>query len=266
MYFTPSAVKRQNFLRRENRLPPPAPPLPPPRRSSPPPAPPPLPPRSPPPLRPPPPSLLKAIAVYLAPLGAFSDRAVLVIRGSNRILTRAAPRRRIAVVVTIITRTITAATITFLIRGLRHRGGLGHSGVHVDDQVTQNGVAEAESARQLIEDLLVALDVHQNVVSLVDLRDGIRELATAPVLEAMHAAFTGGNDALIALDHGGHLLALIGMDEENDLVMPHGSSLRIMSRPSRGAAGCGKEHRADSLRAGRSRPFKKGREGYSNGG
>src|SRR6185312_17044205 len=59
MYFTPSAVKRQNFLRREKRLPPPLPPPPPPRRSSPPP-----PPRSPPPLRPPPPSLLKAIAVY----------------------------------------------------------------------------------------------------------------------------------------------------------------------------------------------------------
>src|SRR5229473_962068 len=64
MYFTPSAVKRQNFLRREKRLPPPAPPAPPPpRRSSPPPAPPP-PSRLPPPLRPPPPSLLKAIAVY----------------------------------------------------------------------------------------------------------------------------------------------------------------------------------------------------------
>src|SRR3569833_101893 len=59
MYFTPSAVKRQNFLRREKRLPPAPPPWPPPpRRSSPP------PPRSPPPLRPPPPSLLKAIAVY----------------------------------------------------------------------------------------------------------------------------------------------------------------------------------------------------------
>src|ERR1700741_2703931 len=64
MYFTPSAVKRQNFLRREKRLPPPAPPLPPPpRRSSPQPI---GPPRSPP--RPPPPSLLKAIAVYLRAL------------------------------------------------------------------------------------------------------------------------------------------------------------------------------------------------------
>src|SRR5215472_1128563 len=62
MYFTPSAMKRQNFLRREKRLPPPAPP-PPPRRSSPPPI---GPPRSPP--RPPPPSLLKAIAVYLRAL------------------------------------------------------------------------------------------------------------------------------------------------------------------------------------------------------
>src|SRR5262250_2135584 len=62
MYFTPSAVKRQNFLRREKRLPPPpCPPPPPPRRSSPP-----RPPPSPP--RPPPPSLLKAIALYLSAL------------------------------------------------------------------------------------------------------------------------------------------------------------------------------------------------------
>ena len=43
----------------------------------------------------------------------------------------------------------------------------------------------------------------------------------------MHAAFAGRDHALVAIDHCGHLLALIGMDQKNDLVMPHASSLRI---------------------------------------
>jgi hypothetical protein len=37
----------------------------------------------------------------------------------------------------------------------------------------------------------------------------------------MHRAATDGDDAAVTLDHGGYLLALIRMDQENDLVMPH---------------------------------------------
>src|SRR6202012_1922031 len=96
--------------------------------------------------------------------------------------------------------------------------------------------------------LLVALDVHENVVRLVDFGDGIGQLASTPVFEAMHAAFAGGNHAFVAFDHGGHLLALIGMDEKNDLVMPHGSSLRIGEPPvARLIARCGKEPMASGF-------------------
>src|SRR3954454_7541196 len=87
--------------------------------------------------------------------------------------------------------------------------------------MTQDGIAEAKCAGQVVEGLLVALDVHENVVRLVDFGDGVGQLASTPVFEAMHAAFAGGDHAFIALDHGGHLLALIRMDEKNDLVMPH---------------------------------------------
>src|SRR6185312_15205315 len=104
--------------------------------------------------------------------------------------------------------------------------------------------AEPEGSGQLAERLLIALDVHQNIVRLVDFGDGIGELAPAPVLETVQAAFARGNHALVALDHGGHLLALIGMDQEYDLVVPHVSSLRIsVSRPSRGLRGAARRRR-----------------------
>src|SRR5207248_5099296 len=82
-------------------------------------------------------------------------------------------------------------------------------------------VAEAEGPGELIERLLVGLDVHQHVVRLVHLGERIGELAPTPVLQTVHAAAAGGNHALIALDHRGHLLALIRMHQEYDLVMPH---------------------------------------------
>ncbi len=56
---------------------------------------------------------------------------------------------------------------------------------------------------------------------LEHLLDGIRELAPAPVLDAVHLAAARGNGIAVALDHRGHLLALIGMHDENDLVMAH---------------------------------------------
>src|SRR6187402_2049934 len=169
--------------------------------------------------------------------GVFTNRAVVV---GRRIVTHAA-RRTVTVIITIVAAIATAATITLFIGGLGHRGGLGNGFVHVDYEVTQDGIAEAECSGQIVEGLLVALDVHENVVRLVDFGDGIGQLTSTPVLEAMHAAFAGGNHAFVALDHGGHLLALIGMDEKNDLVMPHGVLLTdLVSRPSRGVAGCGK--------------------------
>jgi hypothetical protein len=37
----------------------------------------------------------------------------------------------------------------------------------------------------------------------------------------MNRALSLGDEALVSLDHLRHLLALVGMDDENDLVMPH---------------------------------------------
>ena len=87
--------------------------------------------------------------------------------------------------------------------------------------MTQHRVAEAEGAGELAERLLIGLDVHQYVVCLVHLGERIGELAAPPVLQAVNVAATGGDHALVALDHRGHLLALIRMHQEDDLVMPH---------------------------------------------
>jgi len=46
------------------------------------------------------------------------------------------------VVVTVVTEVIVAAGV--LIRRARHRRSLGHRFVHLDHQVTQHGIAEAE--------------------------------------------------------------------------------------------------------------------------
>src|SRR5262249_32655036 len=134
--------------------------------------------------------------------------------------------------------------------------------IHVHHQVPQHRVAEAEGTGQLIESLLVRLDVHEHVVCLVDLGDRVGELPPSPVLETMHVTATGGDHALVALDHRGHLLALIRVHKENDFVMPHECSFWVKppdSRhtPVRQGESAGGTAPPTSLR-------KKGREGYSN--
>ena len=108
-----------------------------------------------------------------------------------------------------------------LFRGLRHRRRLGHGFRHRHHEVADHRVAEAERAGEFVERLLVALDVHQHVVGLVDLGDRERELATAPVFEAMDRAAARGDHAAVALDHGRDLLALVRVDQEHDFVMTH---------------------------------------------
>src|SRR5205814_10575600 len=77
----------------------------------------------------------------------------------------------------------------------------------------------------------IALDVHEHVVRLVDLLDLVGELPATPVLEAVHGALARRDDASVALDHLRHLLALVGMDDENDLVMPHALDLLLGWQP-----------------------------------
>src|SRR5690606_21797658 len=101
--------------------------------------------------------------------------------------------------------------------GRRRRDRLGH----LDDEVAQHRVAELERVLELRERLVVALDVHEHVVRLVHLLDRVGELAPAPVLEAVHGAVALRHHVAVALDHLRDLLALVRMDDEDDLVMPH---------------------------------------------
>lgn len=73
--------------------------------------------------------------------------------------------------------------------------------------------------------LLPGLDVQAQVVGLGKLVDLIGQLAAAPVFDAVHLAAAAGDHALVALEHGGHLFALIRVDEQNDFVMTHSDSL-----------------------------------------
>ena len=58
-------------------------------------------------------------------------------------------------------------------------------------------------------------------MGLVGLLDGERELAPAPVLEPVYLAAVALDHLAVAIEHGGHLLALVRMDQEHDLVMTH---------------------------------------------
>ena len=92
---------------------------------------------------------------------------------------------------------------------------------HLDDEMAQHRVAELERVFEFCQRLVVALDVHEHVVRFVDLGERVGKLAPALVFEAVNGALPLGNQALVSLDHLRNLLALVGMDDENDLVMPH---------------------------------------------
>ena len=92
------------------------------------------------------------------------------------------------------------------------------------EKVAKDGVVELERGLELAERLVGDLDVHQHVVRLEHLGDRVRELAASPVFDAMDHPVAGGDRVAVSLDHRGHLLALIGMHDENDLVMAQGKS------------------------------------------
>src|SRR5690348_3564031 len=56
---------------------------------------------------------------------------------------------------------------------------------------------------------------------LGEMLDGIGKRAAAPVLDAVHLAALGLDEALVAVEHAGHLLALVRMDQEHDFIMTH---------------------------------------------
>ena len=91
--------------------------------------------------------------------------------------------------------------------------------------MTQHRIAETERASELGQRLLVGLDVQKKVVSLVDLGDRERELPTTPILDAMDLATARRDHALVTLEHGRNLLALVWMDQKHNFIVPHVVSL-----------------------------------------
>ena len=102
--------------------------------------------------------------------------------------------------------------------------------------MAEHRIAEAERADELVESRLLALDVEQRIVRLVNLGDRVSELSAAPILFAVDASAGALDHAAVALHHRGHLLALVRMDQKNDFVVSHRNSLRFDSLPSGGEA------------------------------
>ena len=102
--------------------------------------------------------------------------------------------------------------------------------------MAQYRVVETKRAGQLIQDSLLALDVHEHVMGFVDFVNGVGQLASTPIFEPVNLATVGGNHALIPLEHAGDLLALIRVDQKNHFVMSHCVSLRVSAAQTHGAA------------------------------
>src|SRR5438093_9151017 len=90
----------------------------------------------------------------------------------------------------------------FLLDHLHHdrRRRLGLAFHH--GEVAQHGVVEAEAGLELAQHFLAALDVDAQVVRLGELLDQVGHLATPPILHPVHLAAAGGDDALVAFQHG----------------------------------------------------------------
>jgi hypothetical protein len=58
-------------------------------------------------------------------------------------------------------------------------------------------------------------------VSLHKFLDGVSQLTTTPVFQAVYLPAIAGNQALVTLDHGGHLFALIRMHDKHYFVVTH---------------------------------------------
>src|SRR5690606_6676556 len=115
----------------------------------------------------------------------------------------------------------TLGLVALLVLALHDQRLLGLRAVAADDQVAQDRVVEAEGLDQLVDGGLADLGVEQHVVGLDQVLDRVGQLAAAPVLEAVDGATGVLDQALVALDHRRHLLALVRVDQEHDFVMTH---------------------------------------------
>src|ERR1035437_9009257 len=113
----------------------------------------------------------------------------------------------------------------FLLHSLHHRRWCGLGLLHFYREVAQHGIIELEAGFDFDQCFVVALDVQANIVCLGEFLDNVGQLTTAPVFDAVNLAAVGGDDRLVALDHRGHLLALIRMDDKYDFIMTHAKLL-----------------------------------------
>src|SRR3546814_141115 len=128
----------------------------------------------------------------------------------------------VAVAVVVATATLAAfGLVALLVLVLHDPRLLGVRLVAAPHQVAQHRIVEAEAFDERVEHGLVDLDVEQDVVGLDQVVDRIGQLAATPVLETVDLALAALDQRLVALDHGGHLLALVRMDREHDFVMTH---------------------------------------------
>ncbi len=93
--------------------------------------------------------------------------------------------------------------------------------------MAQHGIIELEAMLEFVQGFLIALDVHQHVMCLVDFLDRVSHLTTAPVFQTMDATTACSQVGAITFDHGGHLLALIRVDDKYNFIMPHRDSFRF---------------------------------------
>ena len=98
---------------------------------------------------------------------------------------------------------------------------LGYGFLARDDQMPKHGIVKAERAPDLFDHRNTTLNVQQNVMRFVDFVDRMGQLAAAPVFGAVHHTAGTGHHALVSLDHGRDLFALVRMDQEHDFIMSH---------------------------------------------
>src|SRR6185503_2690175 len=133
--------------------------------------------------------------------------AIEVGRRSRPLARRRATRRRLSL------------ALLFFFARLRHERRFRNRFIARDDEMTQHGVAEPECADELVERGLVALDVQQQVVGLVNFGDRVRELAASPVLLTVDLAAGAFDHVAVPLIHGRYLFALVRMDQKHDFVV-----------------------------------------------
>src|SRR5690606_10821410 len=113
------------------------------------------------------------------------------------------------------------AALAAVFFSFQHLRLLGDGLIATDNQVTDHGIVVAEVVFQLGQGLAAALDVQHHVVSLVNIVDGVGQLTTAPVFQAVNLAAVFFDQLGVTLNHAADLLALVRVNQKDDFVMTH---------------------------------------------